>query len=293
MPGLVEHQRVVNSLYPELRLCYSINKLVDDLTDLGQSGEAILKHYFLFGDKFPVICRYIYDVCGSECVKCLVLHAVTDYVYELIRGGLGRSLIEVKVRDLMGRYLMGCMELSSCRDFSKVLQDVATDVLSNLDRVIEAIEGSAGIERGIIDGVVNASTDIIYVIIQGNLYVRGTHINGGPLVGGSNIPDYRVKTLASHVKTLLSMRLSGLVTQGIVRDLSKLLDTINLVRNEISLDKFRPIHECLTVIKDVMNKYQEFKLLIDVINECVDEVFKLHNHQVPEGSGGNGLGARR
>jgi hypothetical protein len=265
-----------------LGICREVDDLVDVRPPLvsevlpGEGVEEGLRRNFGYRkSEFPLMYGYVYKRFNIEGVRCLVVHFILDHIENLISKGFDNQMIRSEVETLVNSYVNECVYEKDLlgEAFSKVgdtLNQTLQLVLEKFDTIVNIIREDVELRLLPVDVVVNASSQIVSLVLKLTLAFRGFRGKRSYTIS-KEIRDKYYHQLYKKALFLVRQKLYEATVNHIIKNPQKLLESINNVRREVA-EKAHTLSDVFQIIGEEEKRNEEFSRLIKIIQQSVKEI---------------------
>lgn|GEM_PF-1855613 len=280
LPGLLTHTQVYEALGLDVDVCGKVDELVDVEPPLVSEvfpgelpGERLWRNFGYRRSEFPFMFRYVYGRFGSEGVRCLVAHFVLDHLENVLRRGFDEEMALNEVKALVLSYIEGCNS-AGCWEVivegELPLRGILELIVGRFSSVVATVGGEVGLKYTEVDIIVNASSDLISFAVKATLIARGYRGRSGFSVSREVSEKYfgRIRTKS---KLLLRQKLYEAFVNRVLADPQSLINSLNNVKKRVAERERVTVVEYLTIVKEEVSKNREFKKLLELVDQSVEE----------------------
>ena len=282
MPGWDVHAKVYRILGLNPAICRVIDELVDREPPLvrevipGVGLEERLPIHYGFGKtEFPYMYNYVVQRYGLEGAKCLLVHFVLDQVENSLKKGYTSEMVRDAVEALLGGYDSECGDSrDKCFNYDRVMGEVRAQLARYMDAIIAEVGDWLSGRTLPIDILVNASGEILSLMLRIKLYMRGYRGRRGFTVNHEAF----VKTYP-RAKTILRQKVFKAAVNNIIKDLGRVVESINRIKQELASKHGVTVGEYMDSIRKEQQLNPEFEAFIRMVEEAVVQAVKEYEQQ--------------
>lgn len=279
LPSLPTHLKIYEVLSLNTDVCREVDNLVDvepplinEVFPEERGGERLWRNFGYRKNEFPFMYKYIYRKLGLEGVRCLVTHFILDHIENVTCRGFDIEMIKDEVEALIHSYIEECSIMAQCDNIFKesaiILNKILELTSGNLESMIKIISSEANLKHLPIDIIMNASSEIVSIMLRGVLITKGHKGKSGFSID-HDFYSKHYSQLRTKVKYLIRQKLYDALATQTIKDIQGLIKSLNNIKKKTV--KSRTIGEVLQVIKGEASSNSEFHKLLEIIRECIEK----------------------
>jgi len=265
----------------DISVCKEVDKLIDIepplineifLEEREHSEKRLWKNFGYHKNEFPFIYKYVYRRLGLEGVRCLVMHFILDHIENIVCRGFDNEMIRDEVKALIHSYIGECSIIlrhdNIFGESINILNKLLEFTLGNLEDIINVISDEVNLKLFPVDIIVNASSEIISIMLRGILITKGYRGKNGFSIDRDFFSKHYLQ-LRTKVKHLIRQKLyEALITQTI-RDVQGLIKSLNNIRKKAI--ECKTVSEVFQIIREEAYNNNEFYKLLKIIQQSIEE----------------------
>ena len=277
LPAWEIHTKVYELLGLSTPLCQVIDHLVDveppkvkEIIMHEDKDERLPVHFGFNKSEFPYMYNYVLRKYGLEGTKCLLMHFILDYMENNLARGHTHEMIKSSIETLLYNYGEECRIVKDlCTNYRGVAKEIKELLNKHMEQVISEVENWVSRRLSLMEVLLNASSNILSLMMRLELYLRGYRGKKGFTV------DRKVfnKTFA-QAKYLLKQKVFEAILNNELKDLNKIIESINKIKQQLSVKHRATVSDFTKALKDEQNRNPEFDTFIKIIRKVVMQVIK-------------------
>ena len=174
-------------------------------------------------------------------------------------------MIKDVVAGLLEGYKEECRTIEeSCIDYIEVFSEVEQQLNKHMGTVIKVVEEWVKERTLPIETLINASTEILGLILRIDLYLRGYRGKRGFSVDREAF----TKTY-NKAKHLLRQRVFQAILNNEITDPNTIIESINRIKQQKAAKQRITVSKYLDLVKQEQQRINEFKRYVEMIKEVV------------------------
>ncbi len=277
MLGWNIHIKAYGILGLNTTICHVIDNIVDKEPPKAKEvftsialDEKLPIHFGFRKTDFPYMYNYIARKYGLEGAKCLLAHFILDQIENTLKKGYTHEMIKDVIIRLLEDYKKECKSNKEpCIDYTIVFNEIEQQLSKHVDTVIKVVEKWVKERTLPIETLVNASTEILSLILRINL-----HLQGYTGKRGFRVDREAFTKTYNKAKHLLKQKIFQAILDNEITNPDKIIESINKIKQQEANKQRITVGEYLDLIKQEQQRNNEFNTYIKIVKEIVKQVIE-------------------